>query len=241
MNSEKKALKETIIKLDKSIITEHNDILVCPSCFEKWDVGKRNISIDVSFTGNERPMLLGNMEYLSERLVDILLDDDIYCPYCGNGDKTHYPAWDSVKLITMDSGIYETIKLFNQKGYKTEFSCAGGYTCLPYIAFKLDINRIDKLLNLVKNVSMNKKLVQHDSNIAYFDHFEYTYDPNELPDEYEFMKDVEFNHWMNREDITLGVYPRHDCHINARDTLYKIASMLEDVSDRSEGNEKRYQ
>lgn len=214
---------ETVIRIYGNVESKHNDILVCPKCFNKWLVSERNMDISLNIEG-DRPVLVDIKEdRLVKRLIVSTLSSGIFCPDCGK---------DRNGLITLDSEIYETVKLLNQKGYPTMFSCAGSVKINPYISFKLSLEQRNVLLNLVPGIKIYQKPVTNKINR---ESIVYSYKADELPESYEFMKNVYFQQFLkNVEYIDIAMYSTNEDYMHARESFYILANMLEDLSKKEE-------
>lgn len=155
------------LKLKSKSANENEITLMCTKCFNLIRVPKMAVSVKMEYDTSDH-----NTTGISATKGDLLISPRRMIDYLELRHDCHISIDDTTpgKLVMIDNGIADAVKLFNKKGYITAKCCEGHndmlpggnsyYMYAPYISFNITDSKhdqevykapIDKALNDMKS------------------------------------------------------------------------------------------
>ena len=218
------------LKMKSKSANENEIVLMCNKCFNLIRVPKMAVSVKMEYDTHDH-----NITSISPTKGDLLISPRRMIDYLELRHDCHSSVDDTTpggKLARIDSGIADSVQLFNKKGYMTDMCCEGHYEMVPggnyysmrpYISFKVSDEKqqnayIDAISAVLKNIkteyegSVSKG--EEDGEHGYTKSVYYQQVSNHLNivDALERIECTPFNVY---DDNTPGVIVRYDtCNIN---------------------------
>ena len=150
------------LKLKSKSANENEITLMCTKCFNLIRVPKMAVSVKMEYDTHDH-----NTTSIGATKGDLLISPRRMIDYLELSHDCHLSIDDITpgKLVMIDSGIADAVKLFNKKGYITKMCCEGHTDMLPggnsyhmyapYISFNITNSKHDQEVYTAK---INKAL-----------------------------------------------------------------------------------
>lgn len=215
------------LKMKSKSANENEITLMCTKCFNLIRVPKMVVSVKMEYDTRDH-----NVTSISPTKGDLLISPRRMIDYLELRHDCSLSIDDTTsgKLVMIDSGIADSVQLFNKKGYITDMCCEGhyemalsedGYSMRPYISFTVSNKKQQNAyINAISAVLKNIK-TEYEGTVSKGEEDE--------PSSYERYRQQVSNHLnivnaLERiectpfdisDDDTLGVIVRYDtCNIN---------------------------
>ena len=217
------------LKLKSKSANENEIVLMCTKCFNLIRVPKMVVSVKMEYDTRDH-----NVTSISPTKGDLLISPRRMIDYLELRHDCHISVDDTTsgKLAMIDSGIADSVQLFNKKGYVTDMCCEGHYettpgrdyyySMRPYISFRVsDKKQQNAYINAISAVLKNIK-TEYEGSVRKGEEEDepspyerYRQQVSDYLNTVNALERIECTPFDIFDDDTLGVIVRYDtCNIN---------------------------